>query len=692
MDNRDDPWPAGQPAAATDSRASGASGTSGTSSGTSAAHGDTSPWATRDEGITVTSEMARQLAREQPPDDPGSVPAVTAEWALWGKEANESAYRVLRCSLGTFTRDDFSEVITRYASGVKERLPQYTVCWIPDDHGHSAYMGVAVHELADPDPGRSGGRSRVVGGREVEYVRLFCVRYSEMAEHGVSYVDLAELVLGYQLPAGDTAPILIPLRAAQGPRRTAGGLRPLAENVAALLLGTLPVCVLGAEATTAGERLGFIELVMSLLPYGLRSRLSASTWASSTAQDLKLRLFFANAPRDDGKTSYVTWGKPEPLRLSGAHEAIRLYLDWLRRIGSDAAPALAELTTPMRFTQQDVNHLVDHLPKDRSVTETLEDLAGSLRKEDKAAIATGVQRLRRHLASQDSRTTAADRAARRQVIFRRGMLNDRPGLSTSGKTSLYEVLLELAFDMPLSYPSYCEIEHAVGGPPRGALRAVLLRGQFALFMPWLLAAKAEPTFRDQELMAALAERNVPATTPVEQVARLAESIRPEHRAVVYDFAAHYLRGAADPWYELRERGYLAETLEALFPGNIRRQQSRLAETLRFMYGERLSQKQVSDLFGDSRLHPTLALEQAVRSMAPSRGASLDVARQAAFARLNSAGYGDDALLLAQRTEERYRPPLRERLRQLPREAVTTAIIAVVIAAFVVYLIVTAAYH
>jgi len=646
--------------------------------------------AARDEGITLTSEMVRQLDREQPPDDTSAAPSVTAEWALWGKEANETAYRVLRCSDGNFGVDDFREIITRYASGVKEELPQYTVCWIPSGQGHPAYLAVAIHELADPDPRRSGERSRTAGGREIEYVRLFCVCYAEMAELGVSYTELVESVREYQLPPGDTAPITVALLSETATQHVAS-FRSMIENVAALLLTTRPVCVLGAEGTTAEERLLFIELVMSLLPYGLRTRLSASTWASSTAQDLKLRLFFANARRDDGsETSYVTWGVPQQLNLSAPeYDAVRLYLSWLRQIGSGAAPALTEVVTPLRFTQTDIRRMVASLPRDRSVTETLNELADSLRKDDRTGIRGAVDRLKRHLASQER---LADRAACRQLIFRRGLLKDHLGLNPSTKASVYRVLLRLAFDTPVTYTSYCEIEHAIGGRPRGALRSVLLKFRFSSFIPLILAATAEPSFRDQELLVALFQQGIHSDAPIDEVADLAGSIAPEHRAIVYDFALRYLRYAAeDPWREIKRRGYLAETLEGLFPGNIKEQRTRLEEILRFGYGERLSQDQIDDLFDHSGLYPTAALEEAVRSLAASPRAVGLIAQHAAFARLSNAGYAEDALILTRGAGERSRPPIRETVRLIPRGTIYTGIIILLMFAFAIYLVLTAAH-
>ena len=172
---------------------------------------------------------------------------VAAEWALWGKEGNESAYRVLRSSEGTFSLDDFHAIITRYAPGVKETLPQYTVCWIPagkgdqrprvsgaaakrgrttgagDGQGYQGYLAVGIHELAErrPPPGRVV-RARTAGGREIEYVRLFCVRYAGLAEFGVRYADLVGAMRDQQLPADLTGPIRVELprgHAAPRPRR-----------------------------------------------------------------------------------------------------------------------------------------------------------------------------------------------------------------------------------------------------------------------------------------------------------------------------------------------------------------------------------------------------------------------------------------------------------------------------------------
>ncbi len=168
----------------------------------------------RDETIEPTGDITRLFNVSQPEADGDPPPAVIAEWALWGKDEKQTAYHVLRCSEGVLAADDFREIITRYGLGVKPDLPQYTVCWIPGPHGRPEHIAVGIHELADPDPQRSGGRSRHVGGRVVEYVRLFCVRYTDLAELAPTYAELVAAVKDYQLPAGDATPLRIELPSA----------------------------------------------------------------------------------------------------------------------------------------------------------------------------------------------------------------------------------------------------------------------------------------------------------------------------------------------------------------------------------------------------------------------------------------------------------------------------------------------
>jgi hypothetical protein len=564
----------------------------------------------RNEGIRPTSEMVRQLDRDQPAAEPGAGRLVTAEWALWGKETDELEYRVLRCSEGTLSRQNFREIITRYASGAGETLPQYTACWAPDINGHGGYLAFGIHELADPDPRLSGGRPRTARGREIEYVRLFCVRYSEMAEHRVSYTELAEAVRGHQLPAGRTDPIQVGLRETEL-RYLAAPVRALAENVAALLQTNRPVCILGAEGTTPEDRLYFIDAVMSLLPYGLRATLSASTWASVTARNLRLRLYFTNAKRgDDGATLHLTWGQPVRLNLSAPELLpLRDYVNWLEHAGSGAAAELADQADPVRFNPAEIRQMVARLPRNQPVRDLPEELTDGIRRGDRPAVGAAVKRLKQRLASPPG---PAEQEEYRQAIKRLGLFKNHPGLHHSTSASVYRVLLGLAFGPRISYRGYCEIEDCAGGPPRGELQREVLKFEFGSYLALLLTATPEGVFTAEELMASLHEQNIPATGPVEELSQIADEMRRGHRLPAYDFAVRYLSAyAADPRAELARRGYLAKTLETVFPGNPQEQRTRLEDTLRFVYGGTLSSDQVSELYGQPDLWPTAAFKQAV---------------------------------------------------------------------------------
>ena len=647
-----------------------------------------------EEGFRTTAAILPRLDRDQPAEE-GAAPQLAAQWALWGKDDDEADYHVLWCSKGTFDLGDFDEIVTRYASGVKETLPQYTACWIPaqtrdqgygaatrrgrsspsvEEKGDNGYLAVGIHELADPR--RSGGRARSAAGREIEYIRLFCVRYKELADFGVGYANLVDAVRERQLPPDDPTQ-LIPVPVPDcAQRRLPLALAELARNVAALLLTTRPVCVLGAESASAEDRLLFIDSVMALLPYGLRTTLSASTWASATAQDLKLRLFFSNAKRDDGgRTRYVTWGQPAQLDFpTVGDEAPWLYLSWLRQASSGALAELFGATAPVRFNQLEIREMVANLPEDRPVADALRRLADHLRDHDQAAITAEVQRLNRYLVRVSE---PAERLPHRRLIVELGLLRDHRWLHHSTRASVYRVLLKLAFETPLSYASYCEIEDAIGGPPRGMLRSVLLRLPFATKPPWILTVKADPDISRETLMDSLAEQHVPPTALVTMLQRHVEAIRLAHRSVIYDVAVHYMR-ASDPdaRAEFVRRGYLADTLEVVFPDDRKAQRVRLQAALVFVYGASLgmgpnrirriwdrirrrrsqtglSTGQVRELFANPRLVPTPAFVAAVERLAASRKARRFIEKQAALARIQNAGLGDDVRILLRNEPRRY---------------------------------------
>lgn len=599
----------------------------------------------RNETVEPTGDVTRLLKAAQPEADAGpSSSVLTAEWALWGKDEQQTAYHVLRCSTGALTGDDFTEIITRYGLGVKPDLPQYTVCWIPGPQGRPEHVAVGIHELADADPQHSGGRSRHVGGRVVEYVRLFCIRYADLAELAPTYTELVAAVKDYLLPPGLAKPLRIELQSAEQAAPGRGPHPELAAEVAVLLLTGRPVCILNADQIPAATRLEFIDGVLALLPYGLRATLSASTWASSTAQDLKFRLFFASAPREDGgRTIHLRWDKGRQTRIErGRYEAAEVYRDWLASAGPGAIAGLASMGAPVRFAEDEIRERITFLPSDKSVAETLAELDESIRAANWPVVSEQVRRLKRFIAT--ALQKPADRAVYRSLIVRYGLFADHEKLHASTKKSLYNTLLQLAYDQSLSYADYCEIEDSVGGRPGWTLRTVLLNTRLNV-LGYVLAAQAGPGSSYEGLAEQLDWQDWRAGNLLAILEREIDLVRPRHRETLIDFTMYYLTARAeDSPRVLAAHGYLSGLLERAFPGDQRMQQGRLEAVLEFVYGSELSKSQIVEVFGQPRLAPTKALEAAVAKLAPAKARRF-IAETASYARLSQAGYAQDAAML-----------------------------------------------
>jgi TIR domain-containing protein len=131
----------------------------------------------------------------------------------------------------------------------------------------------------------------------------------------------------------------------------------LARQVAALLL-VGPVCVAGAEHVPVGDRLRFIDEVASLLPYGMRSRFSATTWFSAPWYRGRPHLFFSDAvPGEEAQT--VRWGDlgDGPVQHPGAE----WYRVWLRENPGLRVSELARMTGERRLDLAGVASLLDSL-------------------------------------------------------------------------------------------------------------------------------------------------------------------------------------------------------------------------------------------------------------------------------------------------------------------------------------------
>jgi hypothetical protein len=271
---------------------------------------------------------------------------VPAEWALWGKEPHDVEYRLLRHSEGALGANQFDEVITRYAPGTLEDLPQVTIAWLATNQTRS-YLVAARHRTPDH-------RLYDASGRQVVLTDCFCIPFEELAAKNVSYQELYEGLRKTPLPAAGRAGITIDLPVLP-PRPPSRGF---AMRVAALLLTDVPVCILGANGVGLEARLRFFDSVMTLLPYGMRSRLSASTWTSSIFEEHKFRLFFSGADRHAG--DHVLVWNPR-YRVSIRRDDVDNYLSWLASDLRANVALLAGQTGPTGFKPDQVARMMRKL-------------------------------------------------------------------------------------------------------------------------------------------------------------------------------------------------------------------------------------------------------------------------------------------------------------------------------------------
>jgi hypothetical protein len=272
---------------------------------------------------------------------------ITAEWALWGKRPGDRAdYSVLDCSKGGFQASQFKEIINRFAPGnpdVPDALPRVTISWV--GAGTDPYLGMAIQTWTSENDGV---------GRDIAQTRYFCVPYAQLHDHRVSYRDLYEAFKDLPLPADHgLARVEVPEFDPDRIAKDLGeyGFRAVLGVASTLLVPRRPVCVLRAEQISLEVRLRFLDAVAALLPYGYRTRFTASTWTNS-ASPHRIRLSFAKSPRDEAHP--VTW--KSPAQPPGKDQVAGQYfglLDGLhtRRGAATTIRLLAAETTPRRFEE-----------------------------------------------------------------------------------------------------------------------------------------------------------------------------------------------------------------------------------------------------------------------------------------------------------------------------------------------------
>ncbi|WP_345428456.1 hypothetical protein [Actinoallomurus vinaceus] len=284
---------------------------------------------------------------------------IEAEWALWGKPPGErDDYSVTAASRGRYQPAQFKEIIARFTPGTPdspEALPRVTLSWVGAND--DAHLGLAIQTW-------TGDKDGV--GRDIAETRYFCVPYRQLSAHPVSYVELYEALKDLSPRDHGSQPIRVQVPELDPGRLAADiaalGEQTVRETAALLLIPRRAVCVVRAEQTKLLERLRFLDAVISLLPYGYRTRFTASTWTNSATRH-RIRLSFARRARDE--TQPVIWrGSGHVPHDEAAAFAYLERLDALLTGGREPSWIIGRLAAeiePRRF--EDSTHAVQALER-----------------------------------------------------------------------------------------------------------------------------------------------------------------------------------------------------------------------------------------------------------------------------------------------------------------------------------------
>ena len=602
----------------------------------------------------------------------GSAVSSAVEWARWGMDPDtRGGYHVLACSKGRFSRDNFKEILDRFNPGTIDELPQVTVSYVRAGDG-SRFLGMAIHEAEVSWAGRLG--------RDATATRYFCVPYPEAAAAAVPYVAMYEAFRDIRLAEDDRLVRTVELAGAAA-EVPADGERAL--PVVGLLLTGNPVCIVGAEGTEVADRLAYIDAVMSLLPYGMRAEMAASTWTRGTYRGHRFRLFFSDAPRrpvESGIDDHVVrWhsGHVEVVRAPVTRfpaEPAAEYLNLLRqqldpptlsRMASDTEPAQYNAEAGLRSLRQlGVPHADGTSPTDATReprpyqwrAKKMKRPPGTGRgpRAPKSAAARRVEELllacvlavdegSRNVKQNVSQLEELLETAETPDAVQRQRLHDVFGTSPrlmrvlpmgKQRVSLYQFLARLALSRAIDYQAYCLIEDILGGPPERAL----------------LAAVAERAANDPvvKLLVSLQrdeQRRAGRLRPLTEVAA-DPGLRPAHARIICHHLLDGLQAATASDIEdalplLRQYGYLAPALSEREPQDLQYQVDVLTSLLAALVPESPGGDDPYQGFlaGAGGQPPTVALLLAVLCLTSESPAKAGASFIAGLAR--APGLGDD---------------------------------------------------
>ncbi|WP_133150576.1 hypothetical protein [Frankia canadensis] len=287
---------------------------------------------------------------------------------------------VVRQCGGYFTGPQYTQILRRFTPGSPPThasvehggasLPWATVCYAP--RAGDTMLGLAVRSWRQPDDEIHEG-----DGRPVMTTGFLCVPFASLRAAPVSYTGLydAALRLDPDSHPDDAEPIEIDVAAFRPDdvqialAELGVDVRTAAATAAALLAH--PVRVYGAPAGEPWERtanqLRYLEAIASLLPYGQRARLVASTWCGQDGSN-RVRLAFgstAGVGATDGMA--VPWGRRDRILRTLRGDARTYYhllvglIEERHWTLTDVATCLADLRDPRPVT--DAGYAVDALAR-----------------------------------------------------------------------------------------------------------------------------------------------------------------------------------------------------------------------------------------------------------------------------------------------------------------------------------------
>ena len=581
--------------------------------------------------------------------------SVRAQWALHGKVLDDEGYQVIACSHGDLSRANFADALGRFTLGALDTLPQVSVSYLqPATRSPGGgYLALAIHWFAADGQRYADGVLRFDNqGRHTAFTSYFCAPYAQLAQQGITYLNLYKAFGGVTLPTKDGPPKEVTITAAT---QQVPAIDGLALRVAPLLLTGVPVCVLGADETSMDERLRFIDTVMGLLPYGFRAKMTAATWTRATNRNHRFRLFFSSAPRASERPDHlVSWGEPEQVKIPS--KAAWHYYQWL---DDKVAPlaGLAQMNGEIGFGEladRQALNLVDKAPPARRtrqapmaadvpgspgspgspgkhspthakpaaadadpVTKILADCSEHVRIANLTRLRQDLSRLQDHQGA--GWVDEGHRKRYRMLITRFGLLRPNPGLQRY-ELKLYETLLSLAFGKPVTYAAFCQIEDCLGNRPDGSIHSQLLE---AIDRVGLADARAKvmvhASLDRRKLDRWLGSKDADAYGLIGELARGAWH-RQQHGRLFCDVTLRYLDDKQGRYstMELQKvlfrNGYLARSLREI--GGDQYQVHAITKLLiaafpRETYPYGLDTATVTKILGDAQDAPTPALLAAV---------------------------------------------------------------------------------